>query len=204
MMEVYGGSWRSMATICRKHWKWITGIPTTLIFLVALAAYLFPQQFLYVQSSPAHADCIVVLGGDPGERVDRAAELFKQKAAPRIIVTGAGDCEGNKLLLIQRGVPEQAIELECNSKSTRENAQFTVPLLQACGAKSVILVTSWYHSRRALACFQKYSHATVFYSEPAIPPAGHSIRSDQRERKCVFQEYLKIAGYWMRYGVCPF
>lgn len=193
-----------MNSIARRRWKWIVGSLAATVLLLAVGAGCFPHQVLWVESHVAQADYIVVLGGASGERADRAAELFQQKAAPRIIVTGTGDCEGNKLLLINRGVPEQVIELECKANSTRENAQFTVPLLRAHGAERVILVTSWYHSRRALACFRKYGHGMVFYSEPALPPVGHSIWSDPHERRYVFQEYVKLAGYWVRYGVCPF
>ena len=89
-----------------------------------------------------------------GERPERAAELFKEHAAPRIIVSGFGDCEINRRILLKAGVPANAIQLEDRSRTTRENAGFTIQLLRAENVHRVILVTSWYHSRRALACFE--------------------------------------------------
>ena len=174
------------------------------LLLLTVAAGFFSRRLLTVESSFTKADYIVVLGGGGDERVDRAAELYKQEAAPRIIVTGSGDCEGNRLLLMNRGVPDKVIELECASTSTRENARFTMPLLQAHGAKSAIVVTSWFHSRRALACFKKYGDSLIVYSAPAGPTAGLSLGENLHERKRVLQEYFKIAGYWVCYCVCPF
>jgi uncharacterized SAM-binding protein YcdF (DUF218 family) len=103
-----------------------------------------------VDSGNASADVIIVLGGGSHERPLRAAELFRQHAAPRIIITGAGDDEINRLLLISNGVPASAIEIENKSMTTRENAEFSIKLLRAEKIHSAILVTSWYHSRRAL------------------------------------------------------
>jgi hypothetical protein len=40
-------------------------------------------------------------------------------------------------------------------------------LLRQMGAKRVIIVTSWYHSRRALACFEHYAPDIKFYSRPS-------------------------------------
>src|SRR5260370_1144050 len=118
-----------------------------------LAALLFPNQVLCVENGPLHAEAIVVLGGGSYERPLRAAELFRQNAAPRIILTGAGDNDGNRRLLLKQGVPAAAIEQESDSRNTKENALFTIPLLRKDGAHQVILVTSWYHARRALNCF---------------------------------------------------
>ena len=101
-----------------------------LLLLLVVAAIIFPQPFLCVDSGPVKADVIVVLGGGLHERPERAAELFKEHAAPRIIVSGLGDCENHRRLLLQAGVPANVIEMETQSRTTRENAQFTVKLLR--------------------------------------------------------------------------
>ena len=75
--------------------KWIFRATISFILLltpVVLVAYFYPEKFLCVDSGKASADVIVVLGGGVREfRAERAAELFQQRAAPRIIITGAGD-----------------------------------------------------------------------------------------------------------------
>ena len=97
----------------------------------------------------------------------RAAELFEEQAAPRVIISGAGDDGVNRRCLIQLGVPPSAIQMESKSASTRVNAELTIKLLRAEKLDHVILVTSWYHSRRALATFRHCAPELHFYSRPA-------------------------------------
>jgi len=171
------------------------------LLVSGVVGFFFAHQLLSVDSGEVHGDVMVVLGGGYGERPDRAAELFKAGVAPRIILTGAGDAVDNKRLLVNRGVPAEAIELETASKSTKQNAQFTIPLLRAAGAHRVVLVTSWYHSRRSLNCFRHYAPDLEFYSRQAGPGAGETKRQFTRY---VVSEYVKMAGYWVCYGVRPF
>ena len=175
-----------------------------LLLLLIVAAIFFPQPFLCVDSGPVKADVIVILGGGSHERPERAAELFKGHAAPRIIISGLGDYEINRRLLIAAGVPADAIELETQSRTTRENALFTVKLLREQKQKRVILVTSWYHSRRAVACFRHYAPEIRFYSRPSYFASARSDWSRNRIGPRVRLEYAKLIGYWVRYGVCPF
>ena len=70
------------------------------LFLILLLAgwrpVFFPQQILTVDSGPVKADVMVVLGGGLADRPERAAELFKQGEAPKILVSGKGDCVTNR------------------------------------------------------------------------------------------------------------
>ncbi|MGA2279597.1 MAG: YdcF family protein [Verrucomicrobiota bacterium] len=175
-----------------------------LLLLLVMAAIVFPQPFLCVDSGPVKADVIVVLGGGSHERPERAAELFKEHAAPRIIISGLGDYEINRRLLIAAGVPADAIELETQSRTTRENALFTVKLLREQKPRGVILVTSWYHSRRAVACFRHYAPEIKFYSRPSYFASARADWSHNRIGSRIRLEYVKLIGYWIRYGICPF
>jgi uncharacterized SAM-binding protein YcdF (DUF218 family) len=175
-----------------------------LLLALAVAAMVFPQKFLCVDSGPAQADVMVVLGGGSAERPERAAELFKEHAAPRIIVSGLGDCEINRQLLIEDGVPADVIGLETRSRTTRENAELTVKLLREQKPGRVILVTSWYHSRRALACFRHYAPEIKFYSRPSYVAYARADWSGRRFARRVYWEYPKLIGYWIGYGICPF
>ena len=134
--------------------------------LLAAFAWFFPQQVLTVESGPVKGDVLVLLGGRP-DRAFRAAELFKQGEAPKVLVTGLGDDVSNKRTLEQNGVTNTAIIMESKSRTTRENAEFSIAILRKMGAKRVILVTSWYHSRRALATFEHYAPDIQFYSRPS-------------------------------------
>jgi uncharacterized SAM-binding protein YcdF (DUF218 family) len=174
------------------------------VVLIALGvfAWFFPQQVLTVDSGPVKADVMVVLGGLP-DRAIRAAELFKLGEAPEILVSGKGDCTSNERLLEQEGVPEKAITLECGSHTTRENAEFSIPLLRQMGAHRVIIVTSWYHSRRALMCFEHYAPDIKFYSRPSYFAYPRAEWHPKRISGYVKSEYVKLLGYWVRYGVWP-
>ena len=187
--------------------KWIfrAAIGVVLVtVLVAVAAYFYPEKFLCADSGKAAADVIVMLGGGEHERPVRAAELFKQHAAPRILITGAGDDWMNRQILIANGVPAAAIEIEGQSKTTRENAEFTLKRLRAENVRSAILVTSWYHSRRALKTFEHYAPEIKFYSRPAYFAFARDDWKKLHINKRMRLEFLKLPGYWVRYGVCPF
>ena len=209
-----------------------------LLALLLSAAFFFPQQVLCVDSGDVQADALVVLGGGSYERPTRAAELFLAGSAPRIIVSGAGDAAENQRLLLSKGVPVAAIELEGKSRSTKQNAQFSIPLLRGEGEKAetlktemlksegrgaedrgqktedggrktagttrVIIVTSWYHSRWALRAFQHYAPDMQFYSRPSYFGYPRTQWSREGISGYIRAEYLKLAGYWVCYGVWPF
>lgn len=214
----------------------------TVLILAALTAWLFPEQLLTVDSGPVKADVLVVLGGGWPDRPERAAELFREDEAPKVLVSGFGDDLLNERRLEKMGVPAADITLENKSRTTRQNAEFSVPILRRMGAKRVIIVTSWYHSRRALHCFEHYGPDIKFYSRPsyfgylgkiqdgrlpvkaggftpdnssatsraAVSPA--EVAKVQARRRMEWKqvrghaesEYLKLLGYWVCYGVCPF
>jgi uncharacterized SAM-binding protein YcdF (DUF218 family) len=172
--------------------------------LGALLAWGFPQQILCVDSGNVRADALVVLGGGSYERPARAAELFHSGAAPKIIVSGAGDWANNYQILSSAGVPGEAITFETLSQTTDENAAFSVPVLRAARARHVIIVTSWYHSRRALKTFRHYAPEIRFYSRPAYYAYPRTQWSRQGITGYIRAEYVKLAGYWVCYGICPF
>lgn len=173
------------------------------ILALGLLAFMLPHQVLCVDSGETHGDVMVVLGGGGPDRPTRAAELFRASAAPKIIVSGNGDCESSQQILVWAGVPKDAIRLECDSRNTKENAQYSIPLLRAAGAKRVIIVTSWYHSRRALCCFQHYAPEIQFYSRPTYAAYNRDQWSNGRVSNRIRLEYVKLAGYWVRYGIMP-
>ncbi len=176
-----------------------------LLLLLAAVLFFFPQIFLCLDSGPAKADVIILLGGggSPHERPERAAELFHQHAAPRVLVSGYGDDYLNRYFLMQDGVPRGDIQLEGDSRTTRQNAQFSFTILKAQKIRSAIIVTSWYHSRRALKTFEHFAPGIKFYSRPSYFGYQHHIWQGEFARH-IYLEYIKLPGYWAAYGVCPF
>jgi len=177
---------------------------TIMVLAVAIFAWFYPEKFLCVDSGKGvTADVIIVLGGG-AERPVRAAELFKARAAPRILLTGAGDDEINRQILLAHGVPAKAIEVENKSTTTQENAEFSLKLLHAERVRSVILVTSWYHSRRGQKTFEHAAPEMKFYSRPSYYGFAQDDWRKTGVGKRMRLEFLKTPAYWVRYGVNPF
>lgn len=172
--------------------------------LLGYAVYHYPRQTLTVDSGNVKANVIIVLGGGRDERPQRAAELFKQGAAPRILVSGFGDCEADVQLLEKNGVPATVIIRESDSFNTFENAEFSVHLLREMNVDSAIIVTSWFHSRRALTCFEHCAPEITFYSRPSYLTYQPTVINQQDVSNYVKSEYLKLLVYWVWHGVCPF
>ena len=186
--------------------KWLLRIILVLfvaVILVGLAALLFPQKFLCVDNGRVSADVMVVLGGGSHDRPEQAAELYREHAASRILVSGLGDSQIYRRSLIELGVPARAIQMEDQSRTSRENAIFTVKLLRRLRARHVIIVTSWYHSRRALACFEHYGPEIDFYSCPSYFGYARADWARGRLMHRIYLEYPKLLGYWVCYGVSP-
>lgn len=108
--------------------------------------YLEPLQVLWdylgMHQQPRKADRIVGFGNFNCDIARRAAELYHQGYAPRILFTGGLGRNTTKLftqpealrfaqVAMELGVPEKAILLEDKSRNTRENIEFTRALLES-------------------------------------------------------------------------
>lgn len=195
---------RPSKVLSRKLLGWLAGLLPLGVAIIVVLGWIYPHELLTVDSGEVKADALVVLGGGTDERPTRAAELFKAGAAPLILVSGAGDDRINVRILEQNGVPAAAIFREPDSLSTLENARLSVPLLRQKGVHRVIIVTSWYHSRRALACFRLAAPDLQFFSRPAYRTYPRQEWKRQATSNYIRAEYLKLLGYWIVYGVRPF
>ncbi len=187
--------------------KWFFRLAPIVLLLGAAVggvACYYPEKILCVDSGQATAEVIIVLGGGLHERPERAAELFKQHAAPRVIVSGYGDDWINRNILLHSGVPASDIEVEGDSKTTRENAEFTIKRLRQEKVHSAILVTTWYHSRRALKTFEHYAPDIKFYSRPSYFAFAREDWPHRGNGRRMRMEFLKLPGYWVCYGINPF
>lgn len=135
----------------------IVTIATAVIALViGIGFYLSPQQ------PPCPADAIVVVsGGQTTTRAQKGIELYNDNLASKLIFSGAAIDDGPsnaremKRQALSDGVPVGAITIDEISQNTYENAVNSKKLLEATGAKSIILVSSPYHLRRAKITFEK-------------------------------------------------
>lgn len=148
-------------------------------------------------------DVIVVLGGDGPSRAAKAAAVYRSlaPAGPRVLISGDGDCVDIAKLMIDEGVPSRRITVECASGNTWENAKFSTPLLEKMGARSAILVTSWFHVRRAIGCFRAFNPQIRWVSAPVERRRPLWEIAWDIEGVETAKEYVKVAWYVVRYGL---
>jgi uncharacterized SAM-binding protein YcdF (DUF218 family) len=163
----------------------------------------FWREVLIVQTAVEPADAIVVLGGESQGRPVEAARLYNEGLAPRVFVVGTGDNERNRRALLRAGVPEDRITCETASESTLENAMFVRPLLEKADVHRAILVTSSYHTRRALAVFQQRVPGIRFDMASSRLGWWDTPKGRRQEDAWAAIEFIKIPAYWILYGVHP-
>jgi uncharacterized SAM-binding protein YcdF (DUF218 family) len=115
------------------------------------------------------ADAIVVLGcrvrrqGGAStalqRRVDRGVQLYREGAAPLLVLSGGGagplpEAEIMRRAALALGVSEAALLIESGSRNTFENARDTGLLLRSRGLRSVLLVSDRAHLPRARLLFR--------------------------------------------------
>jgi uncharacterized SAM-binding protein YcdF (DUF218 family) len=104
--------------------------------------------------------------GNNGDRVLQAFRLYKAGKIKKILITGAsldyqmelgkGETSSAAALLVQWGVAPGDILFEEKARNTRENALYSARILkQKFPNGRYILITSAFHMRRSLGCFEK-------------------------------------------------
>ncbi|HEY5695630.1 MAG TPA: YdcF family protein [Candidatus Saccharimonadales bacterium] len=148
--------------------------------IVGLSIYLSPDDLRGCGGVPAAqapcqtADAIVaVSGGDTTARAREAIQLYKNGWAPKLVFSGAAqDKSGPSNAAAMRreaqaaGVPTDDIILEEYSATTKQNAENTQSIFAEHNIKSVILVTSAYHQRRASLEFNARSDGVSVRNHP--------------------------------------
>lgn len=177
---------------------------------------------LVVRAEMGRADVVVILSGGSfyAERVAQAAQLFKQSRAPKIVLTNDGvsgpwsfEKERNPTFteieaeeLRTAGVPAESIEvLSQQVSSTYDEAVLLRDYAQGRGLRSILIVTSAYHSRRALWVWRRVfrESGVVVGIDPA--PTGQQSPAPAtwwwhvRGWRSVAAEYPKFVYYWLRY-----
>ena len=121
-------------------------------------------------------DAVILLGGlvedrtdthngvaynDNVERLNGTFDVLKRGEARFAILSGGSwnadtEPEGKTLAdeLVRMGIDRDRLLVEDRSRNTRENALFSADIIRARGLHSLLLVTSAFHMKRALRCFE--------------------------------------------------
>ncbi|MDD5618365.1 MAG: YdcF family protein [Candidatus Omnitrophica bacterium] len=181
----------------------------------------YVARFLLVKDNIQKADCIVPLGGNLYSRFAKAVELYNQGYARRIVFSVLPEPDENSysddvfmlkvyghkgisrmefVLLAFEYLGKDSQNIYFTDKrvtSTYEEALATRDFMLKKGFKSLILVTSHYHMKRALMIFNsvfKGKGVTIFTCTAgldAINPGNWWQK--ETDVKLVLQEYLSMA-----------
>lgn len=110
--------------------------------------------------------------GKHGDRVLQTFELYKNGKIKKILITGMssdeamadgrGETRRAASLLVNWGVPAKDIIFEEKAKNTRENALYSARILKKMFPSGrYILITSAFHMRRSVGCFEKAGIKTM-------------------------------------------
>lgn len=171
--------------------------------ILAIAALLATQaaRFLVVDN-PEKSDAIVVLAGETSARPGRALELLRQGSAPQLLL----DAEAGEQIYDQPltaiaqkyigSLPEASRMSVCaiEGRSTAAETSDVARCLRPLGAHRVLIVTSDYHSRRALAIFShrlpQYQWSVAAAHNPAA--FGNAWWTHREWAKSTFDEWTKL------------
>ncbi|MEL6640368.1 MAG: YdcF family protein [Pseudomonadota bacterium] len=157
-----------------------------IVYLTTLAVITAFSSLYANPIDPPAADVIVCLGAgvDAQGNLDLAAsaraltcaDLYAAGAAPRVHFTGGNDTPGAPSggqamanAAFAAGLPAAATSVEHHSRSTLQNALFSIPALT--DAKSIVIVTDAFHLPRSALSFATMGpwKQTIWASERQRP-----------------------------------
>jgi uncharacterized SAM-binding protein YcdF (DUF218 family) len=204
---------------------WLRRLAWLLAFCCALllVGYVFRAPLLtglaeaWVVNEPvAKADAIVILGGGLENRPFAAAKLFHDGVAPQILYMDVRlspaeemgvtlpEKEQTRRILLSNNVPEMAMTLiGTNVASTYDESLAVRAWIEKSGAKTIIIPTDLFHTRRVRWIFSKELRDTKTQIHVvAIKPLRYGIEDWWRHEEGViaFQnEVIKYIYYRFEY-----
>ena len=176
------------------------------LLLLVLVGVLGGQ--ILVAENPRKADVIVVVGGEGNLRVQRGLQLLREGCAPRLIITarttwhlfGWTEAELARQFVeqLEPSLAQATSVVKITSQCTWEEAAEVNEFLCQRDVRSALLVTSQYHSRRALSIFHRMLPG-IDCGIVAVPePHQFGVRWWQHREwaKCAFQEWSRLL-WWM-------
>lgn len=191
---------------------WVLVIAACLV----VVAYVFRAPLFtglaeaWVINQPvSKADAIVILGGGLEDRPFAAAKLFHEEMAPRILYMNVrlnpaeemgiipSEKEQTRRILLSNGVPETALVLlGANVASTFDESRAVRAWVEKSGAKSVIITTDLFHTRRARWIFRRELRGTKTEIQvEAVKPVRYQIDDWWRHEEGVIAFQNEVVKY---------
>ena len=180
-----------------------------LLFLFLISPWLLATlgATLVNDQAPRKADAALVLAGDSlGQRIAKGADLRRQGFVPLVYVSGPSGAYGHTEDELAIGFatklgfpPEYFAGLPNQADSTADEARLLLPILRARGVRHLLLVTSNYHSARAVRTFRR-ADPTMDITPVAAPDKAYRAQSwwhTRQGRKTFFFEATKTIADFM-------
>jgi uncharacterized SAM-binding protein YcdF (DUF218 family) len=201
-------------TMMKRKRKWINYLLFTITTLGTLWILYIQWMIFSVQhQKPNQSDVGIVLGAalwnnypSPAlqERLDAAYNLYNSGYYSKIIVTGGMDYNGStipeakgmKLYLIDKGIPDEHIFVEDQSRSTYENLLLSKRIMEYNNWNSSIVVTHEYHGARAwdIACFLGFNKSSIYtIKSKVLWMPWHKARETLAFTKWFLQKYFVVS-----------
>jgi uncharacterized SAM-binding protein YcdF (DUF218 family) len=182
--------------------------------LIAFLVWFVPNagSLLIEQEPPEPADAIVVLAGNAPDRMAHALRLRQQGHALLLVVsnerlhTHGLDITWWELHRAGRSgvsVPDSALlVIDPPPENTLDEARRSAELLAAHGARSALLVTDAFHSRRSALLFRAVyaRRGLTVRSTPVLPDSLDLARwwATPLAARRTAEEWVKLAGYLLQ------
>lgn len=174
---------------------------TVLFVIFVLAALASQAARLLVVDEPEKSDAIVVLAGETNVRPARALELLRQGVTAHVFL----DVESRDVVYDQQlteiaqkyvnglGEANRISVCPIAGFSTKTEADDASRCLHSLGAHRVLIVTSEFHTRRALTIFRHRLPQFQFNVAAARNPAefGEAWWTNREWAKTTFDEWAK-------------
>ena len=195
-------------------------------FICDEASRLWEHEVSSIENIQTKYDIGIVLGGmsasdsktntinftKNADRLIYTEKLYRKGIIKKILISGGSgmllkneykEAFAMRNHLIENGIPDDDIIIENNSRNTKENAFLSAEILKRdFQNKSVLLITSALHMKRAIFCFEKAGIEVASFSTDNT----NSNRNFQLEylllpHSASFEKWESIIHEWVGYFV---
>ena len=199
----------------RRLWLWLAGAVVSVSATVTFC--WFAGTALVIDVSVASPDAIVALGSHEWERLPELVDMGKRFPAAKLLLTQPAEvnsynchnCGSRAVILQKAGITSSRIVLlPRRVTNTYDEALAVREWALRVHARSIVVVTSPYHTRRALATFRHVlgSSRIVIGVRPAQAHSSADPRhwwGRKHDRWYVAYEWRALLFYVVRYRIWP-